>query len=87
MKRALAIASLAVLPACLAAGDGDPWSFSLSRAVYTGSCGEGVERSYAQSPPANDHAGVVIVALLVLPFAVDVVLLPITAPHDWVCAR
>ena len=83
MRRTLALFLLAAstLGSACKAPEGlrEPWVYGLSRSFYP-SLSE--SRRPAQGFDDSEGAAVVLVVLLVLPFALDTVLLPVTVPHD-----
>ena len=72
----LLLTLLLLAPGCVAAGR--PWSFSMTRQVY------GSQQSMPNIVPENadGSTAIVVAGLFLLPLAIDVVLLPITLPHD-----
>jgi hypothetical protein len=59
------------------------WSFPLSRAVYTGMTFEKTQASFSHSQSTSGNAqGLAMVAVICLPFVLDVVILPVTGARD-----
>jgi len=61
----------------------EPWSFSLTRSVYGG--GAGPEYGYDANLHGdidNQGAAVGLLVILLLPVAIDIVILPVTLTHD-----
>lgn len=78
MRRTLASLLLLVMTSCVSE---EQWSFSMTRAVYDS------EESFETFAPAEDLAdspegALVLVAIMLLPVALDIVLLPVTVPRD-----
>ena len=78
MRRALV--TLALLGCCSCVSD-DQWSFAMTRSVYD------TEESFEECMPVEElaHTGeglVVLGGLMLLPVALDIVLLPVTVPRD-----
>ena len=59
----------------------------LSRWAYSGMHTEGVASQAEASAPARDAAGLALILVLVLPVAIDIVLLPVTGIHDILFVR
>lgn len=59
----------------------DQWSFSVTRTVYGGD-GPGIDFSDSHCSGVDETGAIVFLAILLLPVAVDLVLLPITLTHD-----
>ena len=77
---------MALLCASCASSPGlrEPWVYGISRAVYPS-----VFDVSRPTPSAPEHPteglAYVYAMILVLPFAIDTALLPITVPHDLIC--
>ena len=59
----------------------EPWVYGISRVVYGGDWAEAPIEGLTSSCHSENEAWA-WVAILLLPFAVDTVLLPVTVPHD-----
>ncbi len=60
----------------------DDWAFAVTRDVY-GHDGPGIEfHAHSHCGEGAEAAALVFLAILVLPVAIDVVLLPVTLTHD-----
>jgi hypothetical protein len=60
----------------------DAWAFSVSREVY-GEGGPGIAYDgHFHCREGGEAAALVLLAMLVLPVAIDLVLLPVTLTHD-----
>lgn len=72
---------LVALPAgCASSRSAEPpWVYGISRSAYPAITHS--SRSDQRKPDADANA-VAYVAILVLPFALDTLLLPVTIPHD-----
>ncbi|MCC6407943.1 MAG: hypothetical protein IT453_12335 [Planctomycetes bacterium] len=73
---ATACVAALLLASCAGPRGTEPtWIYGLSRGLYSGETTE-------YQPGGQSANNVGMLAILVLPFAVDTVLLPITVPHD-----
>lgn len=74
--------ALAIAGCSISRGTREPWAYGISRHAYDAMS----ESASAITPPAEEsrQAGFakIMTVFLVLPFAVDTALLPITLPHD-----
>lgn len=79
-----ALVGLLLASACTTL-DEDSWSFPLTRSVY-GDLEEGPEHRVpnrdVMGPSGTADEAWILPALLLLPIAIDLVLLPVTLPHD-----
>ena len=64
----------------------EPWVYGISRVVYGGDWADAPLEGLTSSCHSENDA-LVCVAILLLPFAVDTVLLPLTVPHDLLYAK
>ena len=76
MLRSLCVA-LGLL--CASCASQEPWTFGLSRSVY-----ENFDAYEPGCEPQPPEAAIAMVALLVLPLALDLLALPVALPRDWV---
>lgn len=81
LPRCAAIAALLLASCASSSGSRDPWVYGLSRGFYSSTIADS-PTSYSNPDRPNDGAAVAFAVLLVLPFALDTVLLPVTVPHD-----
>ena len=76
MKQATATA-LALTLLCNACATGEPWTFAASRESY----GSETIDAFVRDDP-DPAIACALVAVLLVPFAFDLVALPISLPHD-----
>ena len=84
-KRPLALAlllSTALMACSTTRGTGEPWMFGISRSFYASlDATDGLDASPDHDSDTSG-AALAVLALLLLPLALDTALLPVTAPHD-----
>jgi hypothetical protein len=81
------LAAAALLLACslssAACKTGEPWAFAVTKSVNE----SGVGAELLESSQGSDQAETVALAVLLAPFAIDIVLLPVTLTHDAVACK
>jgi hypothetical protein len=83
---ALTLTSLLLVTSCASSpGLREPWVYAISRAAYSDDWSS--QPIAVSSGCHSESEAVGWVVILLLPFAVDTVLLPITVPHDLVLVR
>ncbi len=76
----LALTCLLALPSCKV-NHGGQWSFAVSRTVYGGS-GSGIHFGSRGCGGSGEAEAVLLLAIILLPVAIDLVFLPVALTHD-----
>jgi hypothetical protein len=86
---ALALACGALAPAsCQSSGSHEQWSFCVTREFYEdGSWISAIGNSPGNNGCSDSGSAVVLLAFVLLPVAIDLVILPVTGVHDVCHAR
>ena len=74
---------LALAPSVSSCKSGEPWAFTVTRSVNE----SGVGAEMLESSQGCERAGDVALAVILLPFVIDIVFLPVTLTHDAVACK